>query len=96
MQHFFAEFKDQNMPNIMVLTYLNTTDILYSTAKVIASLIPLDWKPSRMNLAPTPSNASTVKVTTKQTLTFVFSKSIGLIANSIQKNTKKSVTLGNN
>ena len=96
MQHFFAEFKDQNMPNIMVLTYLNTTDILCSIAKVIASLIPLDWKPSRMNLAPTPSNASTVKMTTKQTLTFVFSKSIGLIANSIQKNTKKSVTLGNN
>ena len=84
------------MPNITVPTNLNTTNILCSIAKVITSLISLDWKPSRMNIAPTPSNASTVKVTTKQTLTFVFSESIGLIMNNIQKNTKKSMTLENN
>jgi len=96
MQPFLAEFKNQNMPNVTVPTNLNTADILHSIAKIIASLIPLDWKPSRVNLAPIPSNASTVEVTTKQTLTFVFSGSIGLIANGIQKNSKKSVTLGNN
>ena len=82
------------MPNITVPTNLNTTNILHSVAKV--SLIPLDWKPSRVNLAPTLSNASTVKVTTKQTLTLVFSESIDLIINNIQENTKKSMTLGNN
>ena len=96
MQPFLAEFKNQNMPNVTVPTNLNTADILHSIAKIIASLIPLDWKPSRVNLAPISSNASTVEVTTKQTLTFVFSGSIGLIANGIQKNSKKSVTLGNN
>jgi len=80
----------------MVTTNLNTTNILHGIAKVIASLIPLDWKPNRVNLAPTPSNASTVEVTTKQTLTFIFSGSIGSIVNGIQKNTKKSMILGKN
>jgi len=80
------------MPNVMVLTNLNTTDILCGIAKIIASLMPLDWKLSRVTLTPIPSNASTVKMITKQTLTFVFSESIGLIVNDIQKNTKKSMT----
>jgi len=96
MQPFLAEFKNQNVLNITVPTNLNTTNILHGVAKVIASLILLDWKPSRMNLAPIPLNTSTVKMTTKQTLTFVFSGSIGLIINNIQKNTKKFATLGNN
>jgi len=84
------------MPNVIVPTNLNTTDILYNVAKIITSLIPLDWKLSRKNLAPTPSNVLTVKVTTKQTLIFIFSRSIGSIANSIQKNTKKFIILGDN
>ena len=84
------------MPNVIVPTNLNTTDILYNVAKVITSLIPLDWKLSRKNLAPTPSNVLTVKLTTKQTLIFIFSRRIGSIANSIQKNTKKFIILGDN
>jgi len=96
MQPFLAEFKNQNVPNVIVPTNLNTTDILCGVANVVASLISLDWESSRENITPTPSNASIVKITTKQTLTFVFSGSIGLIANGIQKNTKKSMTLGNN
>ena len=75
---------------------LNTTNTLCGIAKVIASLIPPDWKLSKANPTPTPLNASTIKVATKQTLTFVFSESIDSITNGIQKNTKKFMTQGNN
>jgi len=44
MPYFPVEFKDQNALNVMVHINLNTTDTLYSVAKVITRLIFPDWK----------------------------------------------------
>ena len=73
-QHFPAESKNQNMSNVMVHTNLNTTNTLHGVAKVIASLTLPGWKPSRVNHALIPSNASIVEATIKLTLIFVFLK----------------------
>jgi len=91
MLHFPVKFKDQNASNVTVYINLNITNTLYSVAKITARLIPPDWKPNRVNLAPISSNVSTVKATTKLTLIFVFSGNTSSIANNIQKNTKKFV-----
>ena len=77
----------------MVLTNLNITSILHSDNS--KSNLPR-LKTKQDESCSIPLNILTIKMTTKQTLTFIFSGSIGLITNDIQKNIKKSTTLGNN
>ena len=83
MQHSPIESKDQNTSNVIVHTNLNTTDTLNSVAKIITSSILPGWKLSRANHILMISNALIVKATTKLTLTFISSESIGLIINGI-------------
>ena len=68
MQSFPTQFKDLNTSNVIVYTSLNTINTLHGIVKIIANLIHLDWKLSRINPAPTSSNVSTVEEITKQTL----------------------------
>jgi len=68
-----AEFKKQNVSNVMGPTNLNTTDITLDAAKIIVRPTLQGWKLNRVNYTLIPSNVLTAKRITRLTLTFVFS-----------------------
>ena len=71
----------------MALTKPSIITNSYGVAKLTKRLTLLDSKPSKKSLVPILSNVQTVRANIKQTLLIVPSKNIGLIKNSILKNT---------
>jgi len=63
---------------------------LLGTAKLTSRLTSLVLKPNRVNIVPIPSNASTARVTTRQTLILVHSGTIVSTKNGMPRNTRNS------
>ena len=82
-----AESKGLNMSSVITPTNPFITDNLYDAAKLMIRLTHPGSKPRKANLAPTPSNAQTARVNTKQTQLIVHSGSTGLTRNGTLKNT---------
>ena len=72
MQLSHARSKKPNMPSVIAPTNPNTIDTLLDTVKQIVRSTLLDWKPSRVNYAPTHLNVLTAKVIIRWTLTSIF------------------------
>ena len=87
MQHFCIESKMPNVSNATVLTNLITIENSVSVTRQIPRSTYQDWKPRRVNHAPTHSNVLTAGVTTKPTLTSVCFGD----TDSIENGTRKSM-----
>ena len=81
-----AEFRRQNVLNVMVFTKLSIIANSCGVAKLMKRLTLLNLKLSRESFVPILSNVQTVRANIKQTLLIVLSKNIGLIKNGILKN----------
>ena len=79
------ESKKQDVSSAVVYIKPNTTISLDGVARQMTKLILLDLKQRKANCTHIYSNAQTVIVITKQTLTSVHSRNISLIVNSIAK-----------
>ena len=77
--------KKQDVSSAVAYIKPNTTTSLDSIARQMTKLILLDLKQRKANCTHIYSNAQTIIVITKQTLTSVCSKNISLIVNSIVK-----------
>ena len=94
MSHFYTEFKDPNASN--VTDHINQRIIVNSVgvAKPMRRQTHYVWKQSEVNHIHTHSNVPIVKTTTKQTSICVCSKGTGSTANSIRRNTLRSMKTG--
>ena len=96
MQHFRVESKVPNASNATVLTNLITIKNSVGVARQMPRSTRQDWKPRRMNHAPTHSNVLTAGVTTKPTPTSVCFGDTDLIKNSTRKSMPRSVKTDQN
>ena len=80
----------------MAPTNLITIKTLLGTIKWTVKLTLPDWKPSKMNHAPTPSNILTAVVIIRQTLTSIFFGNTSSITNGTLKSIMSSMTIGSN
>jgi len=95
-QHFRVESKVPNASNAMVLTNLNTIENSVGVARQMPRSTCQDWKPRRVNHAPTHSNVLTAGATTKLALTNVCFGDTNSIGNSTRKSTLRSVKTDQN
>ena len=82
-----AEFREQNVSNVIALTKLSITTNSYGVAKLTKRLTLLGSKPSRESLVLIPSNVQTTRMNIKQTLLIVSSGNTSSIKNNTPKNT---------
>jgi len=96
MLQVHAEFRAQDVSNVVVPTNLYITNNLPGIVKLTIRLTSLDSRQRRGNHAPIPSSIPTAKVIIKLIQMNVLSGSIDSTENSIQKNTLKFIKVANN
>ena len=96
MQHFHVESKVPNASNTTVLTNLITIENSVGVARQMPRSTRQDWKPRRVNHAPTHSNVLTAGATTKPTPTSVYFGDTNSMGNSTRKSTPRSMKTDQN
>ena len=95
-QHFRVESKMLNASNAIVLTNPITIENSVGVAKQTPRSTCQDWKPRRVNHAPTHSNVLTAGVTTKLTPTSVHFGDTNSIGNGTRKSMLRSMKTDQN
>jgi len=95
-QHFHVESKVPNASNAMVLTNPITIENSVGVARQTSRSTHQDWKPRRVNHAPTHSNVLTAGATTKLTPTSVRFGDTNSIENGTRKSMLRSVKTDQN
>jgi len=83
--------KEQDTSSVVICIKLNTTTSLGGATRQMTKSILPNLKQRKANYAYMHSNAQTIVVITKWTLTSVYSENIDSIANGTAKNKPKSV-----
>ena len=80
-----AEFKVQNMSNVIVFTKLFNTVNLHGVVKLTRKITPLDLRPNKENHVLIHSSVPIAKGITGLTLAIISSSNIGLTKSSTPK-----------
>jgi len=91
IQYSYTGYKGLDMLSVMCYTNLNITNSLNGVVRWTSKQTHQDLRQNRVNYTLIHLNILTVKMTTKQIPTSIYSGSIISIRNSIQKSIKKPV-----